>query len=59
VVQVHQGHLLCSQVFIDEVNSVRDKGSEDTTVVDAEIFMKAFLNMSLRAAYFIDKAYIW
>jgi hypothetical protein len=60
VVQVHQVPLLCFQVFIaEEVKGVRNKGSEDTTVVDAEILMKVFLNMSLRAAHFIDKAYIW
>lgn len=60
MVQVHQGPLLCFQAFIaEEVNGVRDKGSEDTTIVDAEILVKAFLNMSLKAAHFIDKAYTW
>jgi len=46
-------------LVVEEVNGVRDKGSEDTTMVDVEILLKAFLNMSLRAAHFIDNAYIW
>jgi hypothetical protein len=35
-----------SKVFTaEEVNGIRDKGSEDTTIVDVEILLKAFLNM--------------
>jgi hypothetical protein len=44
-----------SGVFIaDEVYSVRDKGSGDTTMVDWQNYLEAFLNMFLRAACFTD-----
>jgi hypothetical protein len=61
VVPGHQGPLLhFSKVFIaEEVNGVRDKGPGDTTMVDADALLKAFLDISLRAAHFIDKAFIW
>ena len=53
------GSLVSSSVFselfmADEVNRVRDNGSEDTTMVDGQNFLKAFLNMSLRSACFTD-----
>jgi hypothetical protein len=47
-----------SGVFItDEVYRVRDNGSGDTTMVDGQNFLQAFLNMSLRSACFTDTLY--
>jgi hypothetical protein len=44
-----------SGVFIaDEIYRVRDKGSGDTTIVDGQNFLEAFLNMSLRSYCFTD-----
>ena len=44
-----------SGVFIaDEVYRIIDKGSGDTTMVDGQNFLQAFLNMSLRSACFTD-----
>ena len=41
-----------------EVDSVGDEGSGDTTVVDLQIFLKAFLNMFLISACFFDDAFL-
>jgi hypothetical protein len=49
-------------VFIaEEVERIGDKGSENTTVVDIglQIFLKAFLNMSLRLACSFDEGFFW
>ena len=41
-----------SGVFIaEEVDGVGDKGSGDTTVVDVQTVLEAFLNMSLKSAF--------
>jgi hypothetical protein len=49
-----------SVVFIaEDVDGVGDKGSGDTTVVNVETLLDAFLNMSLRSACFIDEAFLW
>jgi hypothetical protein len=49
-----------SGVFIaEEVGRIGDKGSGDTTMVDIQIFLKAFLNMSLRLACFFDEDCFW
>jgi hypothetical protein len=43
-----------SGVFIaEEVDGVGDKGTGDTTVVDLQSVLEAFLNMSLKSACFI------
>ena len=46
------GSFVSSSVFsgvftADEVYRVRDKGSGDTTIVDGQNFLEAFLNISL------------
>ena len=42
-----------SGVFIaEEVEGVGDKDSEDTTIIDIQTLLEAFLNMSLRSACF-------
>ena len=51
------GSLVSSSVFTgvfiaDEITRVRDKESGDTTMVDGQNFLEAFLNMSLRSACF-------
>jgi hypothetical protein len=38
---------------------VRDKGSEDTRMVDVQTFLVALLNMSKRYACFFDEAFAW
>jgi hypothetical protein len=49
-----------SGVFIaEEVDGVGDRGSGDTTMVDVQILLEAFLNMPLRSACFIDEAFFW
>jgi hypothetical protein len=40
----------------EEVDGVGDKGLGDTTTVDVQTHLEAFLNMSLRSACFIDEA---
>jgi hypothetical protein len=47
-------------IFIAEVvYGVGDSKSGDTTTVDVQTLLEAFLNMSLRHAYFIDEAFFW
>jgi hypothetical protein len=41
-------------IIVDEVYRVRDKGSGDTTMVDGQNFLEAFLNMSLRSYCFTN-----
>jgi len=41
-----------------EVGSVGDYRSGDTTVVDLQIFLKGFLNMSRISACFFDEAFL-
>jgi hypothetical protein len=41
----------------EEVDGVRDKVSGNTTTVDVQTLLEAFLNMSLRSAFFIDEAF--
>jgi len=49
-----------SGVFIaEEVDGVGDKGSGDTTMVDLQMILEAFLKMFLRSACFIDEASFW
>jgi len=53
------GSLVSSSVFsgvfiANEVYRVIDKGSGDTTIFDGQNFLEAFLNMSLKSAYFND-----
>jgi hypothetical protein len=48
------------EVFIhEEVDGVHNKGSGDTTTVDVQTLLKAFLNMFPRSATFTDKALFW
>lgn len=44
-------------LIAEEVDRVGDKRSGDTTIVDLQIFMKAFLNMSIVSACFFDEAF--
>lgn len=47
-----------SGVFVaEEVDEVGKKWSGDTTVFDVQTVLEAFLNMSLKSAYFIDDAF--
>jgi hypothetical protein len=46
-----------SGAFIAENVGVGDKGSGDTKTVDVQTFLEAFLNMSLKSAYFIDEVF--
>ena len=47
-----------SGVFIaEEVDEVGDMGSGETTAVDLQTILGAFLNMSLKSACFIDDAF--
>jgi hypothetical protein len=57
LVQGHQGPLLFfSGVFVaEEVDWVGDQESGDTTTVDVQTLLEAFLNMSLRSACLIDE----
>jgi len=45
-------------VIAEEVDRVGDNGSGDTTIVDLQIFLKAFWNMSLVSACFFDEAFL-
>jgi hypothetical protein len=48
-----------SGVFIaEEVHGVRDKGSGDTTAVDAQKLMNEFSNMSPRSACFTNETFL-
>ena len=53
--------LLCvSRVFrVEEVDGVGESGSGDTTTVDVQKHLGAFLNMSLRSACFLDEVFFW
>jgi len=44
---------------VEEVDEVGDQWSGDTTTVDVQTLLEAFLNMSLRYAYWIDAALFW
>jgi hypothetical protein len=45
-----------SGVFIiEEVDGIGDKWSGDTTMVEVQTLLEAFLNMSVRSARFIDE----
>ena len=46
-------------VFIAGEVGVGHKGSGDTTTVDVQTFLKAFFDMFLRSACFIDAAFFW
>jgi len=47
-----------SCVFIaEEFDRIEDKGSRDITTFDAQTHLEFILNMSLRSACFIDKAF--
>jgi hypothetical protein len=46
-------------VFSGEEVGVGDKGSGNTTMVDVQTLLEAFLNMSLRSDSFIDEAFFW
>jgi hypothetical protein len=49
-----------SGVFIpEEVDGVADKKSGDTTMVDMQTLLKAFLNMSPRSACFIHEVFLF
>jgi hypothetical protein len=49
-----------SGLFIaGEVDGVGDKDSRDIMMVDVQTLLKAFLNISLRAACFIDESFYW
>lgn len=48
-----------SGIFIAEVDEVRDKESGGTTLVHVQTPLEAFLNMSLRPAYFSEEAFFW
>jgi hypothetical protein len=51
---------LFSGVFIaEEVDGVGDTGSGDTTTVDVQTLLEAFLNMSLSSACFNNTAFFW
>jgi hypothetical protein len=41
---------------VEEVDGVGDQWSGDTATVDIQTLLEAFLNMSLRFAYWIDAA---
>jgi hypothetical protein len=46
-------------VFIAGEVGVGHKGSGDTTTADVRTFLKAFFDMFLRSACFIDAAFFW
>ena len=51
---------MCSGVFTaKKVDGVGDKGSVETTMVDVQTLLEAFLNLSQRSASFIDEAFLW
>lgn len=51
---------MCSGVFIAEkFDGVGCKGSGETTMVDVQTVLEAFLNLSQRSANFIDEAFFW
>jgi hypothetical protein len=41
----------------EEIDGIGDKGSGDTTMVDVQTLLEAFVNMSLRYACSIDEAF--
>jgi hypothetical protein len=43
----------------EEVGGVVDKESGDTTTVDVDTLLEAFLSMTLRSACLIDKSIFW
>ena len=50
---------MLSRVFIaEEIDGAGDKGSGDSTLIDVESLMEAFLKMSLRCTFFVDKAFV-
>jgi len=46
-------------LIAEEVDGAGDKGSGYTTTDDVWTILEAFLNLSLRSASFIDKAFFW
>ena len=44
---------------VDDVDVVGDRRSGDTTVVDVQALLEAFLNMSLWFACLIDEEFFW
>jgi hypothetical protein len=46
-------------VFIAEVDGVADKESGDTTTVDVQTLLEAFLNMSLMSSCFTGESFLW
>jgi hypothetical protein len=51
---------VCSGVFIaEEVDGVGYKGSGETTMVDVQALLEAFLNLSQIFASFVDEAFFW
>jgi hypothetical protein len=43
----------------EDVDGIGDSGSGDTAMVYMQTLLEAFLNMSLRSACFIDKAFFF
>jgi hypothetical protein len=43
----------------EDSTEVRDKGPEDTRMVDVQTFLVALLNMSRRYGFFFDEAFSW
>jgi len=51
--------LFCFLVSSKLRTLMEGKGSEDTTMVDVQTLLKAFLNMFLRSVCFIDETFFW
>ena len=49
--------MFCGVFIAEKFGGVEDKGSECTTAVDVQTLLEAFSNVSLRSAYFTDKAF--
>jgi hypothetical protein len=46
-------------LIVEEFDGAGDRGSGNTTMVDVQTLLEAFLNMCLRSACFIDEAFFW
>jgi hypothetical protein len=51
--------VFCEIFIAEEVDGVGDNRSGDTTTVDAQTLLEAFLNTSLRSACITDEAFFW
>ena len=49
--------MLCGVYVAKEVDAVENKGSGNTTLVDLQTLLEAFLNVSLRSACFSDEVF--